>query len=103
VQTLTNGRLYIQPWQAIPNQMAALGLTDADGMTQVWFVKPEGVLSGGAEAVNDAMRVCWWIRPFTILYPIPGMRQLQDWVYKWVANNRYHLPGSTPQCKSDSD
>ncbi|MCP5098491.1 MAG: DUF393 domain-containing protein [Chloroflexi bacterium] len=51
--------------------------------------------------MNDAMRYCWWIRPFTSLYHIPGIRQFQDWVYNWVADNRYRLPDSTPQCTID--
>ena len=78
--------------------MAALGLTDEDGLKQAWFADAKGQLSGGAEAINRALRYCWWLRPFTYLYPLPGIRQLQDWVYRWVAENRYRLPGSTPQC-----
>lgn len=98
MQSWTNGRIQLEPWQAIPQQMAALGLTDTDGMRQVWFVDGGGELTGGAEAVNRALRYCYWLRPFTYLYPLSGIKQLQDWVYRWVAQNRYRLPGSTPQC-----
>ena len=98
MESWTNGHVKPQPWQAIPEQMAALGLTDEDGLTQVWFVSANGRLSGGAEAINRAMRYCWWLRPFTYLYFLHGIRQLQDWVYRWVARNRYRLPGSTAQC-----
>jgi len=98
VESWTHGRIKPRPWQAIPEQMAALGLTDEDGMAQVWFMDVNGRLSGGAEGVNRAMRYCWWARPFTILYALPGIRQLQNWVYHWVAANRYRLPGRTPQC-----
>jgi predicted DCC family thiol-disulfide oxidoreductase YuxK len=98
VESWTNGRIELKPWQAIPEQMAALGLTDEDGLTQAWFVDANGRLFGGAEAINRALRYCGWLRPFTYLYPLPGMRQLQDWAYRWVAANRYRLPGSTPQC-----
>lgn len=83
--------------------MSALGLTDEDGMTQVWFVNADGHLTGGAEAVNRMMQYCWWIRPFTYLYFLPGIRQLQDWAYRWVAENRYRLPGSTAQCALPSE
>ena len=68
-------------------------------MTQVWFVDADGRLSGGAEAVNKSLRYCWWARPFTYLYPLPGIRQLQDMVYRWVADNRYRMPGSSEACK----
>ncbi len=78
--------------------MAALGLSDVDGMTQVWFVDAHGRLSGGAAAVNEAMSYVWWARPFTWLYPLPGIKQLQERVYRWVADNRYRLPGSSAQC-----
>lgn len=78
--------------------MTLLGLTDVDGLTQAWFVDKNGRLTGGAAAINQALRYCWWLRPFTYLYPLPGMRPLQDWAYRWVAQNRYRLPGSTPQC-----
>ena len=98
MKSLTKNRIVTKPWQAIPEEMAALGLTDEDGMTQVWFVEANGRLSGGAEAINRSLRDCWWLRPFTYSYFLPGIRQLQDWVYRWVARNRYRMPGSTPQC-----
>ncbi len=98
VQTWTRNRTAIEPWHAIPEQMAKLGLTTEDGMTQIWFVDGGGRLTGGAEAMNAVMKLVWWGRPFTILYPIPGIKQLQDWAYRWVANNRYRMPGSTAAC-----
>ena len=79
--------------------MAQLQLTAVDGMTQVWFVDEYGRLTGGAVAVNEAMKFIWWARPFAWLYPLPGVRQLEDRIYRWVANNRYRMPGSTPSCQ----
>jgi predicted DCC family thiol-disulfide oxidoreductase YuxK len=99
VQTLTKNQVNAQPSYAIPNVWQDLGLSLDDVLTQVWFVAANGRLLGGAAAVNAALSYCWWLRPFTSLYPIPGIRQLQDAAYRWVANNRYRLPGSTPQCK----
>ena len=81
----------------IPEQLATLGLTAKDGMKQVWFWE-NGRLSGGAEAVNQLLRHLWWFRPVTYLYYLPGIRQLQDWGYRWVADNRHRLPGGTPAC-----
>jgi predicted DCC family thiol-disulfide oxidoreductase YuxK len=82
--------------------MAALGLTAVDGMAQVWFAAADGRLCGGAAAVNGAMRYCWWLRPFTWLYPLPGIRQIEERVYRWVADNRYMLPGGTAVCAINS-
>lgn len=81
--------------------MAEYGLTAEDGMTQVWYI--DGThLSGGAEAFNDVMRLVWWAKPFTYLYHLPGIRQIQDWVYRWVADNRYRMPGSTAACEIET-
>ena len=78
--------------------MADLGLTGADGMTQVWFVDGNGRLSGGAAAINEALKEVWWLRPLTYLYSLPGVKQVQNRLYCWVADNRHRLPGGTPQC-----
>lgn len=94
----TNQAIEIQGWQFIPERMKELGLTAADGMTQVWFVDQHGRLSGGAEAANRAMRLTWWAKPFTYLYHVPGIQQIQKWGYRWIANNRYKMPGSTEAC-----
>lgn len=72
-------------------------------MTQVWFVDKRGRLTGGAEAVNKVMKWVWWLRPLAILYHIPGLKQLQDHVYHWVANNRYRLPGGTSGCALEKE
>lgn len=98
MQTWTNGRIAIQPWQNIIDKLADLGLTVDDVMTQVWFVDGNGRLFGGAAAINAALSFIWWFKPVAFLYQLPGIRQLQDRVYRWVADNRTRLPGSTPQC-----
>ena len=79
--------------------MAELGLQDEDGMRQMWFVDEDSQLTGGAQAANQAMRLVWWAKPFTYLYPLPGIRQFEDWVYGWIAKNRYRMPGSTANCE----
>ncbi len=81
--------------------MADYGLTAEDGMAQAWYMAGESV-SGGAAAINDAMRFVWWARPFTYLYRLPGIRQLQDWLYSWVADNRHRMPGGTAACEIES-
>lgn len=88
----------IEPWQMIPDIMAAHNLTAEDGMHQAWFVHVDGRLTGGAEAVNDALKQIWWAKPFAYLYDVPGLTQVEKWVYRWVADNRYRLPGSTAAC-----
>lgn len=78
--------------------MEALGLTAEDGMSQAWFVGTDGQLTGGAAAINQALRFVWWAKPATYFYRLPGIRQLEDWVYGWIAQNRHRMPGSTASC-----
>ncbi|MCA9949119.1 MAG: DUF393 domain-containing protein [Anaerolineales bacterium] len=98
MQTWTNGHIVVQAWQNIPDKLETLGLTLDDVMTQVWFVDGNGRLTGGAAAINASLASIWWFKPIALLYKLPGLRQLEDRVYRWVADNRYRLPGSTPQC-----
>lgn len=102
VQAFTRSRVEIQPWQKIPERMAALGLTVDDVLTQVWHVSADSSkLTGGAEAVNNTIQHVWYLRPISWLYYVPGIRQLQDRLYKWIAVNRYKMPGSTAACAID--
>lgn len=39
--------------------------------------------------------------PARWLYALPGLRQLADWVYQWVADNRYRFPGHRSVCGAD--
>jgi predicted DCC family thiol-disulfide oxidoreductase YuxK len=78
--------------------MAEYGLTAEQTMTQVWYIDGSA-LSGGAAAINDALRLVWWAKPFTHLYRLPGIRPLQDRLYRWVADNRHRMPGSTADCE----
>lgn len=98
MKVFTKDRVDIQAWQRIPEKMAELGLTAEDGMTSAWFVSAENHLSAGAEAINRTLRTVWWLAPITYLYHIPGIKQLQNRTYQWIADNRYKLPGSTEAC-----
>jgi predicted DCC family thiol-disulfide oxidoreductase YuxK len=83
--------------------MVEAGLTAEDGQKQVWLVAPKGDVKGGAAAINGALNLVWWARPFTWLYSLPGLKQIEDVVYHWVARNRHHFPGVTPACESGFD
>lgn len=78
--------------------MAEYGLTAEDGMAQVWYLDTN-THSGGAAAINDALHHIWWAKPYVYLYRVPGIRHLQDWLYKWVADNRHRMPGGTAACE----
>ena len=98
MQSWTHNRINVAPWQNIPETLKNLGLTTEDVMTQVWFVSENGRLYGAAEAVNRSLWSVWWLRPLTRLYYLPGLRQLEEWIYRWVARNRHRLPGGAATC-----
>jgi predicted DCC family thiol-disulfide oxidoreductase YuxK len=98
VEAWGKGRIEVQPWQLIPERLAAAGLTAEDGMYQVWSVTADGVVQGGAAAVNAALAFIWWAKPLTWLYHLPGMKWIEGKVYRWVADNRYKMPGGTAEC-----
>ena len=96
----------VRAWQMIPTEMASLDLTEADGMRQAWFVDADNRLTGGAAAINAALAYVWWARPLRWLYQVPGLRQLEERLYRWVAANRNRMPGTTDACalpQSDSE
>lgn len=79
--------------------MSALNLTDQDGMAQVWFVDVGGPLSGGPDADNELLRTFWWLRPLLVIFRFSAMKRLQARMYRWVADNRYRLPGGSADCE----
>lgn len=99
----TDDAVEIAPWQTFPERMRAAGLTAADGEKQAWAITPGGEVRGGAAAVNAALAHVWWARPIAFLYRLPGLRQLEDAAYRWVARNRYRFPGVTPACEDGAD
>lgn len=103
VDRLTAGQVTIRPWQTFPERMEAAGLTAEDGEREAWLITPGGEALGGAAAVNGALSGVWWARPFTWLYAVPGLRQIEDAVYRWVARNRHRFPGVEPACAGEAD
>jgi predicted DCC family thiol-disulfide oxidoreductase YuxK len=87
-----------EPYQRL--DLAALGLTVQQCTTSSWFVSPDGTLTGGAASIAAALRsggLGW--RPLGLLLGVPGVRSIATRVYRWVSNNRFRLPGGTPQCR----
>ena len=77
---------------------AAAGVSHERLTTEVCFVDAGGTATWGAEAINTALATALGNRLPTRVYRLPGMRGLQDRVYRWVAANRHRLPGTTPWC-----
>ncbi len=64
------------------------------------LVSADGEIASGAEAVNRvlATRKVW--RLVTWVYWVPGIKQINDWVYGMVARNRYRIMGKVESCET---
>jgi predicted DCC family thiol-disulfide oxidoreductase YuxK len=77
-----------------------LGISSDHLMEQIWWLDASGEIYGGAEAANAAVSAAVGTSLPLLVYRVPGMRSVQDAVYRWVAEHRYRFPGATPYCES---
>ena len=88
----------------MPGLLERAGLTEAQCQEAVWFVYPDGRQYRAAAAANQTLYELGGVwRLVSILYRLPGVRQLEDAAYAWVARNRYRLPGASSACAIDPD
>ena len=94
----TRQRIAILSWQT-PGLLEHAHLTEQQALEAAWFVDLQGQRYRGAHAISEALATMQPLFVFARwLYAMPGLRQLADWVYQWVADNRYRMPGSTAAC-----
>lgn len=62
-------------------------------LESIKLVLDDGSVYSGAEAIARAKGGA------ALLYFVPGLRQLADFTYAWVARNRHSLPGGTASCE----
>ena len=77
-----------------------LGVSPEALMERIWWLDSSGQVYGGAEAANAAVSAALGTRFPLLVYRIPGMRSVQEAIYRWVADHRYRFPGTTPYCES---
>ncbi len=93
-----HSRIDVLPWQT-PGLLEQAGLTPAQCAEAVWMVYPDGRRYRAAAAANQTLRELGGLwRALSWLYAVPGIRQAEDIAYRWVARNRYRLPGASPAC-----
>ncbi|WP_344127919.1 DUF393 domain-containing protein [Saccharopolyspora halophila] len=91
-------RMRVLPWQEA--DLAELGTNEERARAEVLWVATSGRISGGAAAVADLLKACRVPWPLLgRLMSAPLVRGLADRAYRWVADNRYRLPGATPACQ----
>jgi predicted DCC family thiol-disulfide oxidoreductase YuxK len=92
-----NRRVTAVPFQksGIP---ASVGLTLQECQASAWAIAPDGGRYRAAEAVNASVACALGTAVPLLLYYLPGIRQLQEFVYSLIASNRSRLPGDRPYC-----
>jgi predicted DCC family thiol-disulfide oxidoreductase YuxK len=93
------GNLHTEPLQR-PGAAERLGIQPSNLLESVQWLDGSGAVYAGAEAVNAALATAIGTRLPLLLYRVPGVRFLQDVLYRWVATHRYRFPGTTPYCQS---
>ena len=87
----------IVAWQL--TDLAELGITEEQAADAVQWVRTDGAVRSGHEAIADVLgsagRV-WRIIGRALL--LPGISWLAARAYRLIADNRYRLPGGTPAC-----
>lgn len=66
------------------------------------LVSADGEIASGAEAVNRVLATRGVWRLVTWVYWVPGIKQINDWVYRTVARNRYRIMGRVPDQSCDT-
>ena len=86
-----------------PGAPEAHGLTVAQCEGAAWAIAPDGRRHRAAAAIELALAVALGTGLPLWFYAIPGVRQSQEGVYRWVAANRSRFPGDTPYCEQFPD
>jgi predicted DCC family thiol-disulfide oxidoreductase YuxK len=77
-----------------------LGIGEDQLLEAMRWLDSSGAVYTGAEAWAAAWSVALGSRLPLLIYRVPGIRFIQNAVYRWVANHRYRFPGTTPYCDS---
>jgi len=77
-----------------------LGIEPSLLLESVRWLDSSGAVYSGAEAANAAVSAALGTRLPLMIYRVPGIRSLQQVVYRWIADHRYRFPGTTPYCES---
>lgn len=93
------GELRTEPLQS-PGAADRLGIPPSRLLESVRWLDSSGAVYSGAEAANAALSTALGTRLPLVFYRLPGIRFVEDAIYRWVAAHRYRFPGTTPYCQS---
>jgi predicted DCC family thiol-disulfide oxidoreductase YuxK len=83
-----------------PGAAQRLAIAPTSLLESVRWLDSSGTVYSGAEAANAALSAAIGTRIPLVIYRIPGIRFIEDVVYRWVVAHRYRFPGTTPYCES---
>lgn len=83
-----------------PGVAERLGIAPSQLLESVRWMDLSGAVYSGAEAANAAVCAAIGTRIPLVIYRIPGVRFIEEAIYRWVAANRYRFPGTIPYCQS---
>jgi len=87
----------IVAWQL--TDLAALGITEEQAIEALQWVRSDGTICSGHEAIAAVLIVSggiWRVAGRVVL--LPGISWFAARAYRLIAANRYRLPGGTPAC-----
>jgi len=93
------GNLETEPLQGV-GVAERLGIPHDQLLAAMRWLDSSGDVYSGAEAWAAAWSVALGTRLPLLVYRIPGVRFVQNVVYRWVAEHRYRFPGKTPYCEA---
>lgn len=91
-------RVRVLPFQK-PGVLGTYGLSQTQTEAAAWAITPRGNRYEGAAALNLTLAVALGTRLPYLVYRLPGVRQAQETLYRFIARNRHHIRGVVPYCK----
>lgn len=83
-----------------PGVAERLGVPREQLLDAMRWLDSSGAVYTGAEAWAAAWSVALGTGLPLRFYRLPGIRFVQDLIYRWIAGHRYRFPGKTPYCES---
>lgn len=78
-------------------------ISDEEAEDSAWTIGPDGERAGGARAIALAVAVATGNRFTYIPWKIPGGTWAMGKTYRFIADHRGRLPGTTPWCEQHPD
>jgi len=86
-------RLRLMPCQDADRPRLAPQVSDADCLSAMQLVLPDGAVLAGEQAFPTLLRMTRRYGALAVILGWPGMRHLAPPIYRWVARHRMRLSG----------